>query len=93
MPTSFAYRKKSVNEDNQSDSQMNEELIVNTRKTSLSSDSNPNDKVIGKDKMKKPRQRHLAIMNSDEEESPESSGDEYTHIDFNNEDSSKFVES
>ena len=31
------------------------------------------------------RKRHLAIVNSDEEDSPESSGDEYVHMGFNNE--------
>lgn len=49
------------------------------------------DSASGADKQSKKHKRHLAIVDSAEEDSPESSGDEYVHTDLNDEEN-KLVE-
>ena len=50
---------------------------------------NSNENVL-EDKEKK--RKHLAIIDSNEEDSPESSGDEYVHTGFKNDEDNKLVE-
>jgi hypothetical protein len=59
--------------------------------TSASQASISSDKLKQQKLIKKNHKRHLAITNSDEEDSPESSGDEYVHSGFNDEDN-KLIE-
>lgn len=68
--------------------------LTSSAETSLNNSSEfLNNNKTGKNKLKNIRnhKRHLAITNSDEEDSPESSGDEYVHTGFNDEDN-KLIE-
>jgi hypothetical protein len=67
---------------------------INSDSSSINNDStisNNQDKFKRKNVFTKNQKRHLGMTNSDEEDSAESSGDEYVHTGFNDEDN-KLIE-